>query len=126
MRDLTDFLALPEPEQERIIGRTKADSVELDEATMPADSHVSRTVIEVDGEELAIYRRSTPFGTTAEHGLHFVAFSAEPSRFDLMLRSMAGIDDGVPDRITAFSTPVTGAYWFVPSVEAWSAALADD
>ncbi len=41
-----------------MIGRTKADSVELDEGVMPATSHVSRTVVEEDGEELKIFRRN--------------------------------------------------------------------
>ncbi len=48
------FRDLSLDEQERVIGRTRADSVELDDRVMPADSHVSRTVIEQDGEELAI------------------------------------------------------------------------
>nr|MBP9054271.1 Dyp-type peroxidase [Ilumatobacteraceae bacterium] len=56
-------------------------------------------------------------------GLHFVAFSAHPERFTKMLRRMFGADDGVRDRLTEFSVPVTGAYWFVPSLEALGAAL---
>ena len=44
--------ALSVEEQEKVIGRTKADSVELAEDVMPADSHVSRNVVEEEGEEL--------------------------------------------------------------------------
>ena len=40
-----------------------------------------------------------------------------------MLRRMFGSDDGVHDRLTEFSVPVTGAYWFVPSLEALGDAL---
>jgi porphyrinogen peroxidase len=58
-----------------------------------------------------IYRRSVPFGTVAEHGLYFVAFSADRSRFDRMLGGMFGTDDdGQHDRLTDFSRPVSGAY----------------
>jgi putative iron-dependent peroxidase len=123
VHDLDSFNALPVEEQEGIVGRTKPDSVELSEDLQPADSHVSRTVIEVDGEELQIYRRSVPYGTVGEHGLHFVAFSADPERFTTMLRSMYGADDGIHDRITEFSTPVSGAIWFVPALEALGEAL---
>jgi len=44
------FAALKIEEQERVIGRTKPGSIELDEADMPADSHVSRNVVEKDGD----------------------------------------------------------------------------
>ena len=110
-------------EQEAVIGRTKPDSVELDDDVKRNTAHISRMVIEEDGEELEIYRRSVPYGTVTEHGLHFVAFSAEPQRFTKMLHRMFGTDDGVRDRLTAFSTPISGAYWFVPSLEALGDAL---
>ena len=74
-------------------------------------------VVEEDGEELEIYRRSIPYGSVAEHGLYFVAFSADPHRFERMLARMYGVEDGVSDRLTEFSTPVSGSAWFVPSLE---------
>ena len=37
--------------------------------------------------------RVEAYGTVDEHGLHFVAFSADPSRFERMLRRMFGQDD---------------------------------
>jgi putative iron-dependent peroxidase len=116
VHDLEAFGALPVAEQERVIGRTKADSIELEGAAMPADSHVSRTDVKLDGVAQKIYRRSTPFGGAAEHGLYFLAFSRELSRFDVQLRRMFGAwDDGLCDRLTAFSRPTTGSYWFAPS-----------
>jgi len=54
--------ALPRETQERIIGRTKAESIELDESHMPADSHVTRTTLDESGKELKIFRRNTPYG----------------------------------------------------------------
>lgn len=117
VHDLRSWESVPVEEQERVIGRTKADSVELDDAVRPDTSHVSRMVVEEDGEELEIFRRSIPYGAVGEHGLHFVAFSADPHRFDVMLARMYGVEDGVADRLTEFSHPVSGSSWFVPSLE---------
>ena len=115
IHDLASFQAMKVPDQEAVIGRTKPDSIEL--ADKPASAHISRVVIEEAGEELEIYRRSTPYGTVGEHGLYFVAFSADPSRYERMLARMfdtAG--EGVHDRLTEFSRPVSGAYYFAPSL----------
>ena len=120
---LDKFETLGLEEQEDVIGRTKADSVELADDRKPATAHIARVVIEEDGEELEIYRRSVPYGTVAEQGLLFVAFSVDPTRFERMLRRMFGVDDGIHDRLTDFSTPVSGAAWFVPSLEALGGAL---
>ncbi len=117
VHDLRSWERVPVEEQERVIGRTKPDSVELDDAVRPDTSHVSRMVVEEGGEELEIYRRSIPYGAVGEHGLHFVAFSADPHRFDVMLSRMYGVEDGIADRLTEFSRPVSGSAWFVPSLE---------
>lgn len=58
--DLGVFNAQPIPTQEAVIGRSKIDDVELRGNDMPANSHVSRTDLTVDGEALKIYRRSAP------------------------------------------------------------------
>lgn len=116
VHDLEAFRALPIPEQERVIGRTKVDSIELEGAAMPATSHVSRTDVKVDGVAQQIYRRSTPFGGATEHGLYFLAFARELPRFEVQLRRMFGVsEDGLRDRLTEFSRPTTGSYWFAPS-----------
>lgn len=123
VHDLAAFHALPVDEQERVIGRTKPDSVELPDDVRPESAHVSRVEIEEDGEELPIWRRSVPYGTVREHGLYFVAFSADPTRFAKMLRRMFGEADGVHDRLTEFVRPVTSSAWFVPSLEDLDDAL---
>ena len=117
IHDLAAWEKLAVAEQESIIGRTKPDSVELDDAVRPDTAHVSRVVVEEEGEELEIYRRSVPYGTVAENGLYFVAFSADPHRFDRMLARMYGVEDGIRDRLTEFTRPVSGSAWFVPSLE---------
>jgi putative iron-dependent peroxidase len=124
VHNLAAFHALPVEEQERVIGRTKPDSVELADDVKPAHAHIARVVIEEDGEELEIYRRSVPYGTVSEHGLYFVAFSADPTRFEKMLRRMFGdAGDGRHDRLTEFTRPVSGSLYFVPSVEELGGAL---
>ncbi|HUT49158.1 MAG TPA: Dyp-type peroxidase [Alphaproteobacteria bacterium] len=119
VHDLDAFHALPTEEQERVIGRTKPDSVQLKGDAMPSDSHVSRADVTVDGVAQAIYRRSAPFGRVNENGLYFIAFACELSRFDIQLARMFGTTgDGLSDRLLRFSKPVTGSYWFAPSMEA--------
>ena len=117
VHDLDAFHRLSIHEQERVFGRTKLDSVELSHGEKPPDAHIARVELDVEGEELEIFRRSVPYGTIQESGLYFVAFSADPSRFQRMLARMFGLD-GVRDRLTDFSTPASGAYYFAPSINA--------
>lgn len=109
---VTEWEALSVDQQERIMGRTKPESVELE--NKPASSHVART----DQDEFGhIFRRNMPYGRIGDHGTVFVGFSAEQKRLSRMLDSMAGLVDGTRDALTRFSQPFTGAYYFVPSVE---------
>jgi putative iron-dependent peroxidase len=103
---------LPVDRQERIMGRTKLDSIELE--NKPTDSHVART----DQDEFGhIFRRNMPYGSVDDHGTMFVGFSAEQKRLSRMLDSMAGLVSGTRDALTRFTQPLTGSYYFVPSVE---------
>ncbi|HET9689539.1 MAG TPA: Dyp-type peroxidase [Acidimicrobiales bacterium] len=125
-RHLPSWGALAVAEQERVIGRTKHDSVELDEAVMPADAHVARNVIEEHGGELEIFRRNTAYGGPTDHGTYFVGFCAGRHPLQRMLESMAGVPDGVRDALTRYTEPLSGAYYTVPSVEALAALLPDE
>ena len=116
--DAATFDALPIEEQEKVIGRTKDTSTELDEEVRGATSHVSRTVIEENGVEQHIFRRNTPFGTATEHGTMFIGFSSDQQRLARMLARMAGAEDGIRDALTRYTTAVSGAYYFIPPVEA--------
>ena len=113
IHDATAWEALPVEEQELVMGRRKADSIELDDK--PDDSHVASTDQDRFGE---IFRRNMPFGTVTEHGTMFVGFSADQQRLVAMLESMAGLTSGAPDALTAYTRPVTGAYYVVPSSDA--------
>jgi putative iron-dependent peroxidase len=127
MHDAAAFEALPLEEQEKVIGRTKDTSTELDEEVRGAASHVSRTTIEEQGIEQHIFRRNTPFGTATSHGTMFIGFSCDQHRLARMLARMAGAEDGIRDALTRYTTAVSGAYYFVPSVEALRRfASADD
>lgn len=117
IHDLDAFAALPTTEQEQVIGRTKPDSVELED--LPANSHLGRVVhSDSDGTEIEIYRRSVPYGTTTEAGLYFLAFTDELAKIDLMLDAMFGAGgDGLHDRLVTFSETVSGAYYYAPPQE---------
>ena len=107
-----EWEALPIDQQERIMGRTKLNSIELE--NKPANSHVART----DQDEFGhIFRRNMPYGTVHNHGTMFVGFSADQKRLSRMLDSMAGLITGTRDALTRFTQPLTGSYYFVPSVE---------
>jgi putative iron-dependent peroxidase len=104
--------SLPVERQEQAMGRTKDTSEEL--ADPPADSHVARTDQERFGK---VFRRNMPYGTVTAHGTRCVGFSSDQERLDVMLRSMAGLIDGVRDALTRFTRVESGAYYFVPSAD---------
>lgn len=119
LHDLSAFHAQEIEDQERVIGRTKKSSIELEEEHMPPDSHVSRTEIEREGSEIEIYRRSTPTGGLTDAGLYFLAFSAELQRFTWILESMFGSSkDGLRDHLLTFTRPLSGSFYFAPNVQA--------
>jgi porphyrinogen peroxidase len=109
--DVSAWESLSVAEQEKVIGRTKDESLELDDKA--PDSHVARTDQARFGN---IFRRNMPYGTVTDHGTMFVGFSADQERLASMLRSMAGAVDGVRDMLTVYARPLTGAYYFVPSI----------
>ncbi len=117
--DATVWEALGVERQEEVIGRRKADSVELD--PKPADSHVARTDQDTFGK---ILRRNMAYGTVTDHGTMFVGFAAAREPLQAMLESMAGLESGVRDALTRYTTPVSGAYYVIPSIES-IADLAD-
>lgn len=58
-----------------------------------------------------------PYGTVTDHGTMFVGFAATQRPLAAMLDSMAGRANGIRDALTRYTHPVTGAYYFVPSVQ---------
>lgn len=109
--DSVAWESLPVQRQEKVIGRTKPDSIELE--NKPDDSHVARTDQDVFGK---IFRRNMPYGTVTQHGTMFVGFSSDQRRLIEMLESMAGLKNGVRDALTTYTRALTGSYYFVPSI----------
>jgi len=109
---LQAFAALPQAEQDDIIGRRKSDNEELDEA--PESAHVKRTAQESFEPEAFVVRRSMPWTAGAEAGLMFLAFGRSLDAFEAQLRRMSGLDDGIVDALYRFSRPLTGGYYWCP------------
>jgi putative iron-dependent peroxidase len=110
--DATAWESLSDAEQELVIGRRKLDSEELD--PKPDDSHAAITDQDRFGK---IFRRNMPYGTVTDHGTMFVGFSADQRRLMEMLESMAGVNGATRDALTRYTQPLTGAYYFIPSIE---------
>ena len=117
--DAEAWEGLPIRAQEDVIGRRRANSVELD--PRPPTSHVARTDQETFGK---IFRRNIAYGSVSRHGTIFVGFCAEQGRLQRMLESMVGLGGGPSDRLTQFARAQTGAYYFVPSADSLAAMSA--
>jgi len=107
--------------QERIIGRTKLDDIEIADDVRPSSSHVTlNTIVDENGVEQDILRDNMPFGDAAagEFGTYYIAYSADPSVTEQMLNNMfVGKPPGNYDHILDVSTAVTGTLFFVPSLD---------
>jgi porphyrinogen peroxidase len=119
--DMASWNALSVTEQERVIGRSKLEDIEMADDVKPANSHIALNVIEdEDGNELQIVRANMPFGTlgNGESGTYYIAYAADPDVTERMLRNMfIGDPPGNTDRILDFSTAQTGTMFFVPTAD---------
>ena len=118
--DLEKWKQLKVDAQEHVMGRTKLESIELEDDVKPENAHVARTVVEDDaGEEMEILRHSLPYGDgRGDQGLFFIAYTKDLSIIDAMLVRMFGTSgDGIHDRLLHFVTAMDGAYYFAPSEE---------
>jgi putative iron-dependent peroxidase len=121
LHDMGAWRSLSVEEQERVIGRTKLEDIELDDDVKPANSHLALNVItDDDGTELKILRHNMPFGEIgkAEFGTYYIGYSRTPAVTERMLRNMfLGDPPGNTDRILDFSTAVTGTLFFTPTLD---------
>jgi putative iron-dependent peroxidase len=118
VHNLEAWSRLSQARQESAIGRTKKNSIELAGKQKLSTAHISRAEITgPDGEERKIVRHSMPYGLAGgDKGLFFIAYAKDPAIFQTMLTRMFGAsDDGLSDRLVAFTKPVTGAILFAPS-----------
>lgn len=118
LHDLDRWNALTVEEQERIIGRTKLENIELPDT---GPSHVTlNTIVDEHGVEHDILRDNMPFGRSGsgESGTYYIAYAANPATIEEMLDHMfIGDPPGTYDRILDVSTAVTGTFFFVPTAD---------
>lgn len=121
LHDLEAWGALSVEEQERAIGRSKLQDLEMADDVKPSNSHVALNTIEdADGTQRQIVRDNLPFGSVgdAEFGTYFIGYAKTPDVTEQMLRNMfIGVPPGNHDRILDFSTAKTGSLYFVPSAD---------
>ncbi|MCT9980661.1 Dyp-type peroxidase [Acinetobacter sp. I-MWF] len=128
VHELEKWKRLKVDAQENVIGRSKLESIEMDDEHKPENAHIARVVIEDnEGEELEILRHSLPYGDgQGEQGLFFIAYTKDLTRIDRMLVNMFGTQgDGIHDRLLHFVTPMDGAYFFAPNEEVLEDILED-
>ncbi len=121
VHDLRAWDALPVEQQERAIGRTKLNDIELPDDIKPANSHVAlNTIVDDSGDQQQILRFNMPFGNVgaSEFGTYFIGYARTPTVIEQMLQNMfVGKPPGNYDRILDFSKALTGNLFFVPTVE---------
>ncbi len=129
--DLSRWDRLTVDDQERIVGRKKADSAKLDppESTPRTSHRLKSSYRDADGEEVEILRRSFPFDEGGEAGLIFIAFVADLLQFEQvkgqMVSDHTGADQVGTDAIEDFYTTVSGGYYFAPPAPDGDGSLGD-
>jgi putative iron-dependent peroxidase len=120
LHNLGAWSQIPTPLQEEIVGRTKLDNIELDDSAVVRRSHKSlATIQDDDGNEYDILRDNMPIGRpgSQEFGTYFIGYARYLWVIEKMLHRMfVGEPPGKYDRLLDFSTALTGAIFFAPSL----------
>jgi putative iron-dependent peroxidase len=107
--------------QEHVMGRTKVTNEEIEDKS--PTSHIARN----DQDEVGqILRRNVAYGDLRVHGTLFVGLCGRQATLHEMLRRMVGADGAGRDDLTRYTTPVTGAYYFLPAATDLPAPPEDD
>ncbi|MEJ3404760.1 Dyp-type peroxidase [Rathayibacter sp. YIM 133350] len=118
VHDLDAWSRLGTEMQEAIMGRTKPDNVELDDAPSGQKSHKTlATIVDEEGTEHDILRDNMPFGRpgSGEFGTYFIGYARDLWVIERMLsRMFIGDPPGAYDRMLDVSTAVTGGTFFAP------------
>lgn len=120
LHNLSAWRSLSAERQEQIIGRTKSDNIELDDADSGKQcSHKTLSTIEDEnGDEHDILRDNMPFGSPAsgEFGTYFIGYTRRLWVIEKMLERMfVGHPPGLHDCLLDYSRPLTGTVFFAPS-----------
>ena len=121
VHDLDHLQSMPPGEQDNVVGRSRHENEELDDA--PESAHVKRTAQESFQPPAFIVRRSMPWADAAQEGLVFVAFGKSFDAFDAILQRMVGAEDGIVDALFRFTRPVTGSFFWCPPMKGGSLDL---
>ncbi len=120
LHDLSAWASLSTETQEGIIGRTKLNDIELDDAVKPTFAHNALTTLVENGNEVKILRHNMPFGqaTEGDSGTYFIGYARSLHPLETMLENMVlGQPPGNYDHLLDFTHPITGSNFFVPSVQ---------
>lgn len=115
--DMQAWRALSQEAQEKVIGRSKQDDIEMDDDVKPSNSHSALANV---GDDKKIVRDNMPFGSVANNdmGTYFIAYARSFATVKEMLtRMFVGEPVGNSDRILDFSTAQTGTLFFVPTFD---------
>ncbi|KAL2818710.1 hypothetical protein BDW59DRAFT_181844 [Aspergillus cavernicola] len=120
LHNLAGWKSLPAEKQEQIIGRTKPDNIELDDAEdgKQASHKTLSTIEDENGDEHGILRDNMPFGSPAsgKFGTYFIGYTRRLWVIEKMLERMfRGHPPGLHDELLDFSRPLTGTVFFAPS-----------
>ncbi|MBW8764036.1 MAG: Dyp-type peroxidase [Microbacterium sp.] len=119
LHDLDAWQSLTTEQQEAVIGRRKADNIELDDAAVGTQqAHKTLATITDESGEHDILRDNMPFGRpgAGEFGTYFIGYSRRLWVIERMLQRMfIGDPPGLHDRILDFSVAHTGTTFFAPS-----------
>jgi putative iron-dependent peroxidase len=117
VHDLAAWKNLTTEQQEKVIGRSKPDDIEMPDDVKPSNSHIALANV---GDDFKIVRDNMPFGNMSanEMGTYFIAYASTFATVQKMLCNMfIGVPVGNYDRILDFSTAKTGALFFVPTFD---------
>jgi putative iron-dependent peroxidase len=117
IHDLAAWKGLSTEDQERVIGRYKANDIEMADEVKPANAHIALANV---GDDFKIVRDNMPFGNMSanEMGTYFIAYASTFTTVQKMLNNMfLGNPPGNYDRILDFSTAKTGSLFFVPTFD---------
>lgn len=113
--DLDKFNGFSQDLKDNTIGRRLSDNKELHDA--PESSHVNRSDQGTFDINADIIRRSLPWSNEHGEGLMFIAFCENLDRFEVQMRRMAGLTDGITDALFTFSKVLNSAYFYCPAVD---------
>ena len=111
--NFTILNSMGQRDKEDSIGRSLINNEKL--LSLKPESHVKRTEQRSFSPAAILKRSSMPWSNGLEGGLMFTAFSNSFYPFEVQMKKMLGYDDGIVDALFKFSTPLTGAYFWVPA-----------